>query len=223
VAEPWSDAIRGRIESAAGIKAYDVFGMPEILGPGLGAECCHQNGVHVFEDHFYPEIVDPESGDPLDDGQEGELVLTALVKEAMPLIRFRTPDLAAIVPEPCPCGRTMRRIRPIGRRSEEMSSIEGVNVYPSQIEAVLLAGVGTLPPYRIVLTEEEGRDQAEVQIEVTPQIFSDQIGFMEGLQSKLGHEIEHALGIPARVRLVEPRSIERSGAEGKRVVDKRGT
>ncbi len=223
VAEPWSDAIRRRIEESAGIKAYDVYALPEVLGPGVGAECCQQNGVHVFEDHFYPEIVDPESGDPLDDGREGELVLTALTKEAMPLIRYRTPDLAAIVVEPCPCGRTMRRVRRIGRRSEDMSVIQGVNVFPSQIEAVLLAGVGTLPPYRIVLTEEDGLDQAEVQIEVTPQIFSDQVGFMERLQSKLGHEIEHALGIPARVRLVEPRSIERTGGEARRVVDKRGS
>ena len=223
VAEPWSDAIRGRIEQSAGIKAYDVYGLPEILGPGVGTECCQQAGVHIFEDHFYPEIIDPDSGDPLDDGREGELVLTTLTREAMPLIRFRTPDLAAIVAEPCPCGRTLRRIRRIGRRSAEMPVIQGVNVLPSQIEAVLLAGVGTLPPYRIVLTKEEGLDQAEVQIEVTPQIFSDQVGLMESLQSKLGQEIEHTLGIPARVRLVEPRSIERSGGEAKRVVDKRGT
>ncbi len=221
VAGPWSEAMRRRIEELAGIKAYDIYGLPEIIGPGIGAECCHQNGLHIFEDHFYPEIVDPESGQPLAEGQEGELLLTTLSKEAMPMIRYRTPDLAAIIAEPCPCGRTMRRIRRIARRSDDVFVIQGVNVFPSQIEAALLAVEGPLPKYQIVLTQEKGLDQAEVQIEVTAQIFSDQIRAMETLQSKLAAEIERTVGIGVPVRLVEPHTIERGG--GKRVIDKRGT
>lgn len=220
VAGPWSEAMRRRIEELAGIKAYDIYGLPEIIGPGIGAECCHQNGLHIFEDHFYPEIVDPESGDPLPEGEEGELVLTTLSRQAMPMIRYRTPDLAAIISEPCPCGRTMRRIRRVARRSEDVFVIQGVNVFPARIEAALLAVEGTLPKYQIVLTQEEGLDQAEVRIEVTSRIFSDQIGALENLQSKLAAEIERTVGIAVPVRLVEPNSIE--GDQGKRVVDRRG-
>jgi len=221
VGEPWSEAMRRRIEESAGIKAYDIYGLPEIMGPGVGAECHVQSGLHIFEDHFYPEIIDPQTGNPLADGEEGELVLTTLSKEAMPMIRYRTPDLAAIIPEPCPCGRTMRRIRRIARRSDDMFVIRGVNVFPSQIEAALLAVEGALPQYQIVLTQEEGLDQVEVQIEVTPQIFSDQVGAVESLQSKLVQEIEHSIGIRVPVRLVEPRSIERSGGQASRVIDRR--
>lgn len=223
LAEPASDAMRGRIEEAAGIRAYDAYGLPEILSLGVGAECCHRDGLHIFEDHFYPEIVDPDSGDPLPDGQEGELVLTTLDREAMPLIRYRTGDLTAILAEPCPCGRTMRRIQRIAGRSDDMFVIEGVNVFPSQIEAALLAVEGTLPHYQIVLTQQDGLDQVEVQIEVTPQIFSDRIGALENLQTRIAHEIEHTLGISAAVRLVEPHTLERSQGKAKRVVDKRGS
>jgi phenylacetate-CoA ligase len=222
VDEPWSEAMRRRIEESAGIRAYHLYGLPEIIGPGVGAECCHQNGLHIFEDHFYPEIVDPETGKPLPDGREGELVLTTLSKEAMPMIRYRTPDLAAIVAEPCPCGRTMRRIRRIGRRSGDMVVIQGINVFPSQIEAALLAVEGTLPPYQIVLMQKEGLDQVEVEIEVTPQIFSDQVGALESLQSKLAGAIEHTLGIRVPVRFVEPHTIQASGGKAGQVVDKRG-
>ena len=221
--EPWSDAMRRRIEESAGIKAYDIYGLPEIVGPGIGAECCQQNGMHIFEDHFYPEIVDPDSGDPIPDGQEGQLVLTTLSGEAMPMIRYRTPDIAAILAEPCPCGRTMRRIRRIVRQSDEMFVIQGVNIFPSQIEAALLAVQGSLPDYQIVLSQEKGVDRVEVQIEVTRQIFSDQVGAMESLQSRLASEVEHTLGIRVPVRLVEPHSVDRSGAQGKHVVDRRGT
>jgi len=223
VTDSWSDAMRRRIEESAGIKAYDIYGLPEIIGPGIGAECCHQNGLHIFEDHFYPEIVDPESGDLLGDGEEGELVLTTLNREAMPLIRYRTPDLAAIIAEPCQCGRTMRRIRRIARRGGEMCVVEGVSVFPSQIEAALMTVEGALPNYQIVLTQEKGLDRVEVQIEVTARIISDQIGAMEGLQSKLADEIEHSLGIRVPVRLVEPHTIERSSDKDQRVVDRRAT
>lgn len=223
VGGPWSEALRRRIEESAGIRAYEIYGLPELLGPGVGAECAHQDGLHVFEDHFYPEVVDPQSGDPLPDGREGALVLTALSKEAVPMVRYRTPDLAAIVAEPCPCGRTMRRIRRIGRRSDDVLVIAGTGVFPSQIEAALLAVEGSLPPYQIVLAQEEGVDRVEVQIEVTPQVLSDEVGAMESLQSKLGDEIEQALGLRVPVRLVEPHSISRGPGRGRRIVDRRGT
>jgi phenylacetate-CoA ligase len=222
VGEPFSEAMRRRIEESAGIKAYDVYGLPEAIGPGMAVECRHQSGLHVFEDHFYPEIVDPVSGAPRADGEEGELVLTTLSKEAMPLVRYRTGDLTAMVPEPCPCGRTLRRIRRIDRRAQEMFVIQGVTVYPSQIEAALLAVEGAMPPYQLVLTQEGGLDQLEVQIEVTSRILSDRVGAMESLQSRLAEEIEKGLGISVPVRLVEPHAIERSQGKGRRVVDRRG-
>ena len=222
VGEPWSEAMRRRIEESAGIKAYDVYGLPETIGPGVAVECRHQSGLHVFEDHFYPEIVDPASGAPRAQGEEGELVLTTLSKEAMPLVRYRTGDLTAILAGPCPCGRTLRRIRRIDRRADEMFVIQGVTVFPSQIEAALLAVEGTLPPYQLVLTQEQGLDQLEVQIEVTSRIVSDRVGAMEGLQSRLAEEIEKGLGISVPVRLVEPHAIERSQGKAGRVVDRRG-
>jgi phenylacetate-CoA ligase len=219
VAELWSEATRRQIEDSAGIKAYDVYRLPEVIGPGVGAECGHQNGLHIFEDHLYPEVIDPASGDVLPDGQEGELVLTTLSKQAMPLVRYRTRDVTAIIPEPCPCGRTVRRIRRIGRRSDDVFVIQGVNVFPSQIEAALLAVEGVLPRYQIVLAQEKGLDQAEVQIEVTPQTFSDRLSALEALQSKFAQAIEHNLGISVAVRLVEPHTI--TGHQDQRVVDRR--
>ncbi len=222
VGGPWSEAIRQRIEASAGIKAYYIFGLAELIGPGIGAEGCFQNGLHIFEDHFYPEIVDPETGEVLPPDREGELVLTTLSKEAMPLVRYRTEELALIRGEACPCGRTLRQIRRVGRRGEEMCVIQGVSVYPSQIEAALLAVKGSLPHYQIVLTQEQGLDQAEVQIEITPEIFSDRVSAMEMLEAQLAYEIGDALSIPVAVRLVEPRSIERGGDRRTRVIDRRG-
>lgn len=221
VAETWSEETRRRIELSAGIKAYDLFGLSEIIGPGVAVECCHQDGLHVLEDHFYPEIVDPASGQPLSDGQEGELVLTTLSKEAMPLVRYRTRDITAIVAEPCPCGRTMRRIRRVGRHSEEMYAVQGVNVFPSQIEAALSAVEGALPEYQLLLTQVGGQDRADLQIEVTPQILSDRVSAMERLQGRYAQEIERALGISVSVRLVEPHAIHPTQGKVQRVIDKR--
>lgn len=221
VGAAWSEPMRRKIEESAGIRAYEIYGLPEIIGPGVGAECCCRNGLHVLEDHFYPEIVDPATGDPLPDGREGQLVLTTLSREAMPLVRYRTPDLAAIVDEPCPCGRTMRRIRRIGRHGDDMVVVQGVTVSPAQIETALLAVEGELPPYRIVLTQQNGLDHVEVQIEVTPKIVSDQIGAIESVQGKLAREIEHGLGISVPVRFLEPHAIERSQSKGSRILDKR--
>ena len=221
-AGPWSEAMRRRIEESAGIKAFAVYNSSEVIGAGLGAECPWQDGLHVFEDHFFPEIVDPDSGDPLPDGEEGELVLTTLSREALPVIRFRTGDITTIIPEPCPCGRTIRRIRSSSRRTDDMLVIDGVNVFPSEIEAALLAVEGTLPHYQIVLTQEEGRDQVEVQIEVTSQIFSDRVSAMENLQSRVVQEIQDSVGVRTKVRLVEPHTIRGSQSNVRRVVDQRG-
>ena len=220
-AEPWTEAMRGRIQEESGIRAFDIYGLSEIIGPGVGGECHVQQGLHIFEDHFYPEIIDPASGEPLPDGEEGELVLTTLSKEAMPMIRYRTRDVTTIAAEPCPCGRTIRRITRILRRSDDMFIIRGVNVFPSQIETALLAVEGTLPHYQIVLTRESGLDQIEIRIEVTPEMFSDRVSALETLQQRLARQIEHTLGIRAAVSLVEPQTIQRSEGKARRVIDKR--
>jgi phenylacetate-CoA ligase len=220
-AEPWSEAMRRRIEKDSGIKAYDIYGLSEIIGPGVGIECQHQAGLHIFEDHFYPEVVDPKTGEPLPAGEEGELVLTTLSKQAMPMIRYRTRDITSIAPEPCACGRTLRRIRRISRRSDDMFIIRGVNVFPSQVETALLAVEGTLPHYQIVLRREKGLDEMEVKVEVTPEVFSDQIRALESLHQKLAQSIEHTLGIRVKVSLVEPRTLQRSEGKAKRVLDQR--
>jgi phenylacetate-CoA ligase len=221
-AEPWTEEMRKHIEDASGIKAFDIYGLSEIIGPGVASECEVQCGLHIFEDCFYPEIIDPNTGQPLPDGEEGELVLTTLSKMAMPMIRYRTRDITNIIAEPCSCGRSVRRIRRIGRRSDDMFIIRGVNVFPSQIEAAILAIEGTLPHYQIVLTREGGLDQIEVQVEVTSEVFSDTISAMEELQRKLANSIEHTVGLRVAVHLVPPQTIERSMGKAKRVIDQRG-
>jgi len=221
-AEPWTQSMRKHIESVTNIAAYDIYGLSEIIGPGVAIECPQHDGLHIFEDHFYPEIIDPETGKVLPDGQEGELVLTTLSKWAMPMIRYRTRDITALLPGQCPCGRSLRRMRRIGRRSDDMLIIRGVNVYPSQIEAVLLEVEGTLPHYQIILTRERGLDQIEVQVEVTAQIFSDRVGALEALSEKIMDSIERVIGIRIKVTLVEPQTIQRSEGKAKRVFDKRG-
>jgi phenylacetate-CoA ligase len=220
-AEPWTDSMRRHIEEVGGIQAFDIYGLSEIIGPGVGIECPYHQGLHIFEDHFYPEIIDPETGRVLEDGSEGELVLTTLSKQAMPMIRYRTRDLTALLTGTCPCGRTVRRIARIGRRSDDMFIIRGVNVFPSQIEAALLAVEGTLPHYQIVLTRHKGLDAIEVQVEVTPEVFSDKIGALEGLHERLCDAIDHTLGLRVEVTLAAPHSIQRSEGKAKRVIDKR--
>ena len=220
-AEPWTQSMRKHIESVTNNQAFDIYGLSEIIGPGVAIECPNHDGLHIFEDHFYPEIIDPETGKVLPDGEEGELVLTTFSKFAMPMIRYRTRDITALVPGQCPCGRTLRRMRRIGRRSDDMLIIRGVNVYPSQIEAVLLEVEGTLPHYQIILTRAHGLDQIEVQVEVTPQVFSDRVGALEALAEKLMDTIERVVGIRIKVTLVEPQTIQRSEGKAKRVIDKR--
>jgi phenylacetate-CoA ligase len=220
-AEPWSEAMRQRIQAESALRAHDIYGLSEIIGPGVGVECARQAGLHLFEDHFYPEVVDPGSGEVLPDGEEGELVLTTLSKQAMPMIRYRTRDVTALEPEPCACGRTLRRIRRIGRRSDDMLIVRGVNVFPSQVESALLEAEGTLPHYQIVLTREKGLDRMEVKVEVTPEVFSDRMRTLETLQHGLEAALEHALALRVQVTLVEPRSLARSEGKARRVVDLR--
>ena len=220
-AEPWTDGMRAHIEAQAGIKAYDIYGLSEIIGPGVASECSAQQGLHIFEDHFYPEIIDPETGEALPDGEEGELVLTTLSKKAMPMIRYRTRDITSLITERCSCGRTIRRMKRIGRRSDDMFIIRGVNVFPSQVEAALLAVEGTVPHYQIILTRDQGLDQMAVEVEVTPEVFSDKIRGLEEIKDRLAQAIERILGIRVDLRLVEPRSIARSEGKAKRVIDRR--
>lgn len=220
-AEPWTEEMRQRIQDISGIHASDIYGLSEIIGPGVGGECLYQTGMHIFEDHFYPEIIDPETCEAVPPGEEGELVLTTLSKMAMPLLRYRTRDITRMIPEACGCGRTICRMARIGRRSDDMFIIRGVNVYPSQIEAALLKVEGTSPHYQIVLTRAKGLDQMEVQFEVTPEMFGDTVGSVENLQRTLCHAIESTIGVRAKITLVEPHSIERSQGKAKRVIDKR--
>ncbi len=220
-AEPWSEAMRQRMIKETGIEPFDIYGLSEIIGPGVAIECKHHNGLHVFEDHFWPEIINPDTGEVLPDGQEGELVLTTLTKQAIPMLRYRTRDISMIMTEQCPCGRTLRRIRRIGRRSDDMFIIRGVNVFPSQVETALLQAEGTLPHYQITLTRQHGLDEMEVSIEVTESVFSDKIRGLEDLRARLSAAVEHIVGIRARIQLVAPHTLERSEGKAKRVIDKR--
>jgi len=220
-AEPWSEGMRQRIQCLANIRAQDIYGLSEIIGPGVAGECALQCGLHIFEDHFYPEIINPDSGEVLPDGATGELVLTTLSKEAMPMIRYRTRDLSRLVTEPCACGRTLRRLQRISARSDDMLIIRGVNLYPSQIETALLSVEVALPHYQIVLTREEDLDQIEVQVEITAANFTDEVKSLERLQKRVADAIEHVTGLRARIRLVEPNTLKRSEGKAKRVTDLR--
>lgn len=220
-AEPWTMEMGRYMEREAGIKVIDIYGLSEITGPGVASMCGHQEGLHVFEDHYYPEIIDPETCEVLPDGAEGELVLTTLSKEAMPMIRYRTRDITRIITEACPCGRTIRRMERVARRSDDMFIIRGVNVFPSQIEAGLLTVEEAVPHYMIVLTREKGLDQINVEVEVTPEAFSDQVGQMQALQKKIAHAIEAIIQIRVNVTLKEPNSVPRSEGKAKRLIDRR--
>lgn len=220
-AEPWTESMRQRIEAESGIKAYDIYGLSEIVGPGVAMECECQSGPHIFEDWFYPEIINPKTGKSCEEGVEGELVLTTLGKKAMPMLRYRTRDITTLTSETCACGRTLRRIKRIGRRSDDMFIIRGVNVFPSQIETALLKVEGALPHYQIILTRERGLDEIEVQVEVTAELFGDTVGSLEQLQHNISKSIETTIGLRAKVRLVQPKTIQRSEGKAKRVIDQR--
>ena len=220
-AEPWTEEMRAYIESNSMLKAYDIYGLSELVGPGVGIECSQQSGFHIFEDFFYPEIVDPATGEILPDGVEGELVLTTLAKQAMPMIRYRTRDITSICRTQCECGRTIRRINRISRRSDDMFIIRGINIFPTQVETALLSVDGALPHYQIVLYRDKGLDQMEVQVEVTPACFSDRVGKLEALRARILQSLDQVLGIRVDVRLVEPQTIQRSEGKAKRVLDRR--
>jgi phenylacetate-CoA ligase len=220
-AEPWSEQMRTEIEAKLPIKAMDIYGLTEVVGPGVSVECPHRCGMHIFEDHFLPEIVDPQTGARLPYGQKGELVLTTLTKEALPVIRFRTRDIASLSAEPCQCGRTLVRMTKVTGRTDDMLKIRGVNVFPSQIESILLQVEGIEPHYLIIVDRERHLDDLEIWIEVSEAVFSDEMRKMEALQKKVKDEVEATLGIGVRIKLVEPKSIARTEGKAKRVMDRR--
>ena len=220
-AEPWSQGMRRQLEEGGGIEAFDIYGLSEIIGPGVAIECPRHNGLHVFEDHFYPEIIDPDTGEVLPDGETGELVLTTLSKYAMPMIRYRTRDITRIIAEPCECGRTLRRIDRISARSDDMFIIRGVNVFPSQIESALLTVPGVSANYLIILTTVDGMDSIEVDVEMSPEVFSDQVKVLEDLRRSIAKAVESVIGLRTKIKLVAPQTIARSEGKAKRVIDRR--
>lgn len=221
-AEPWSEEIRVEIERSLGIKAIDIYGLSEIMGPGVAIECIEaQHGLHIWEDHFIPEIIDPESGEVLPEGERGELVITTITKEGIPLVRYRTRDITRIIAEPCICGRTHRRLERMSGRSDDMLIIRGVNVFPSQIESVLFSMDGVEPHYQLIVDREGTLDTLEVQVEVNEETFSDEIRKLQQLSQSISRTIKDLLGITCKVRLVEPKTIARSEGKAKRVIDRR--
>jgi len=220
-AEMWTEEMRKEIENRFGIKAYNVYGLTEIIGPGVAHECPAQKGLHIWEDHFYPEIIDPETGEPLPEGEEGELVLTTLTKEGVPMIRFRTRDITSFVPGECSCGRTFVRIERIKGRTDDMIKVRGVMIFPYQIEQAILEVQGVEPHYQIILTRPHYLDEIEVQVEMSKEVFSDEVRKIEELRKKLEKRIEETVGIRVKVTLVEPKSLPRSEGKAKRVIDKR--
>jgi len=220
-AEPWTENMRKEIESKLGIKAIDIYGLSEIIGPGVSCECEHQVGMHINEDHFIPEIIDPETLQPLPAGEIGELVFTTITKEGIPLIRYRTRDLTRLNYEKCACGRTLVRMEKCKGRSDDMLIIRGVNVFPSQIESVLLEMSETAPHYLLIVEREGNLDTLKLMVEVQEQFFSDEIRKLEALRKKITHKLQSTLGIAVDVKLVEPKTIERTAGKAKRVIDNR--
>jgi phenylacetate-CoA ligase len=221
-AEPWSEAMRNEIEKKLQISALDIYGLSEVIGPGVASECLEaKHGLHIFEDHFLPEIIDPVTGKPLPYGEAGELVFTTVTKEAFPVIRYRTRDISRLSLAPCACGRTHVRMERISGRSDDMLIIRGVNVFPSQIESVLIAVEGVEPHYQLIVTREGSLDVLEVQVEVNESIFTDEVKGLEGLARRVEHDIKDLLGVSCKVKLVEPKTIQRSEGKAKRVIDQR--
>ncbi len=219
-AEAWSEEMRRDIESSLGIKAYDIYGLTEISGPGVSFECSEQSGMHVNEDNFIPEIIDPKTGKVLPDGEKGELVFTCINKDAFPLIRYGTKDITVLSHEKCSCGRTLAKMSRLMGRTDDMLIVKGVNVFPSQIETVLM-NEGYPANYLIIVTRENNSDRLELQVEMTPEMFSDSMSEMEGREKRLIGALKSMLGIYVDVRLVAPKTITRSEGKAKRVIDKR--
>jgi phenylacetate-CoA ligase len=221
-AEPWSEAMRNEIEAKLGLHAIDIYGLSEIMGPGVAIECIEEkHGLHIWEDHFIPEIINPETGKPVPEGEKGELVITTITKQGIPLIRYRTRDITSISYAPCACGRTHARIARMSGRSDDMLIIRGVNVFPSQIESILVRIEGVEPHYVLIVDRKDNLDTLEVHVEVDEQIFSDEIKILQGLSRRIEKEIKDMLGVTCTVKLVEPKTIQRSEGKAKRVIDNR--
>ena len=221
-AEPWSENMRDEVEQKLGIKAVDIYGLSEVIGPGVAMECLQsERGMHIQEDHFLPEIVDPDTFEPLPYGEPGELVFTTLTKEAFPIIRYRTKDLSRLFAEPCPCGRTLVRMEKVTGRTDDMLIIRGVNVFPSQVEHVLMGVEGVEPHYQLEVNRQGNLDTMSVLVEVSDNVFSDEIKVLENLTKKIQVEIKDLLGVTCAVKLVEPKTIKRSEGKAQRVIDNR--
>ncbi|MDR1738236.1 MAG: phenylacetate--CoA ligase [Candidatus Symbiothrix sp.] len=220
-AEPWTEGMRKELEEKLGIKAYDIYGLTEIIGPGVGHECAFQNGTHLHEDHFFPEIVNPETGEPMAPGEYGELVFSTITKDGMPLLRFRTRDLTRLIYEPCECGRTTVRMDRILGRCDDMLIIRGVNVFPSQVESVICELPELEPHYFINVDRINNLDTFEVLVEVKEEFYTDEVSKLLDLRKRIVHRLQSVIGLSPDVKLVEPRSIERSQGKAKRVNDKR--
>ena len=220
-AEPWTEEMRTQIEKRLNIKAFDIYGLTEMMGPGVAADCEFHRGLHVWEDHFLPETIDPATGKHLPDGEQGELVMTTLTKEGLPLLRYRTRDLTSLEYGKCECGRTMARIQRFKGRTDDMLIIKGVNVFPTQVEAALLTIDGTTPHYMMIVDRVNNQDTLEVQLEVEERFFSDEIRGLEELSGKVKGALKTAIGLNARVKLVEPDTLEHSQGKSKHVIDKR--
>ncbi|MEG0229924.1 MAG: phenylacetate--CoA ligase, partial [Oscillospiraceae bacterium] len=220
-AEPWTEAMRKQIENLLGIKAYDIYGLSEIIGPGVSYECCEQSGMHVNEDHFIIEIINPETGEPLPYGEKGEIVFTAITKEALPLIRYRTRDIGIVTCEPCACGRTfVKMTKPMGR-TDDMLIIRGVNVFPSQIESVLLELNNTSTFYQLIVDRINNLDVLEILVELQDNVQFDAVKYVEEYEKKIRHAVESTLGIAAKITIVPPKTIPRVEGKAIRVIDKR--
>jgi len=221
-AEPWSENMREEVERKLGIKAVDIYGLSEVIGPGVAMECLQsERGMHIQEDHFLPEIVDPDTFEPLPYGEPGELVFTTLTKEAFPIIRYRTKDLSRLFAEPCPCGRTLVRMEKVTGRTDDMLIIRGVNVFPSQVEHVLMGVEGVEPHYQLEVNRQGNLDTMSVLVEVSENVFSDEIKVLENLTKRIQVEIKDLLGVTCAVKLVEPKTIKRSEGKAQRVIDNR--
>jgi phenylacetate-CoA ligase len=221
-AEPWSEDMRQEIERKLNLTAIDIYGLSEVMGPGVSIECHEaKKGLHIFEDHFIPEIIDPNTGKALPYGETGELVITTITKEAFPVIRYRTRDITTLNPEPCVCGRTHVRMKKVSGRSDDMLIIRGVNVFPSQIESVLMQIEGVEPHYQLIVEREENLDILTVMVEVSENMFSDEVKQLQQFENKISKDIKEYLGVTAKVKLVEPKSIARSEGKAARVIDKR--
>jgi phenylacetate-CoA ligase len=221
-AEPWSESMRAEIEAKLQLNAIDIYGLTEVIGPGVSVECLEaKNGLHIFEDHFIPEIVDPQSGETLPNGAQGELIFTSITKEAFPVIRYRTRDVTSLDREPCICGRTLLRMRKVSGRTDDMLIIRGVNVFPSQIESVIMDIEEVEPHYQLVVDRKDNLDTLTVMVEVGELFFSDEVRVLQGIEQKLSKNIKELLGVTAKVKLVEPKTIARSEGKAKRVIDNR--